>query len=76
MSKLVFKSGSDKLTKEVPASFFDFKIRSIDGNVVDFATYKDRKLIMIVNVACKWGLTSTNYKEMVKMHNEFQSKGF
>ena len=53
MSKLVFKSGSDTLTKEVPKSFFDFKIRNIDGNIVDFATYKDRKLIMIVNVACK-----------------------
>jgi glutathione peroxidase-family protein len=24
---------------------------------------------MVVNVACKWGLTSTNYKEMVKIHN-------
>ena len=53
ISKAVFKSGSDKLTKEVPPSFFDFKIKSIDGNIVDFETYRDRKLIMVVNVACK-----------------------
>ena len=53
LAKAVMKSGTDKLTKEVPANFFDFKIRNIDGNVVDFSTYKDRKLIMVVNVACK-----------------------
>jgi hypothetical protein len=24
---------------------------------------------LIVNVACKWGLTSSNYKLLTKMHN-------
>jgi hypothetical protein len=53
MSKLVFKKGSEGLTKEVPDSFFDFKVRNIDGNIVDFSTYKGNKVIMVVNVACK-----------------------
>ena len=76
IGKAFFKSGTDKLTTHVPDNFFDFKVKDIDGNVVDFAQYKDRKLIMVVNVACKWGLTSPNYKGMVKIHNEYQSKGF
>ena len=76
IAKAVMKTGADKLTKEVPPNFFDFKVKDIDGNVVDFAKYKDRKLIMVVNVACKWGLTSANYKGMVKMHNDLHSKGF
>ena len=51
--KLFSKKGQEKLTKKVPDNFFDFKMKDIDGDVVDFATFKDRKLIMCVNVACK-----------------------
>ena len=50
-------------------SFFDFKMEDIDGNIIDFEKFKSKKAIMVVNVACKWGLTSPNYKEMVKLHN-------
>ena len=53
IGKAFFKSGTDKLTTQVPENFFDFKVKDIDGNVVDFAQFKDRKLIMVVNVACK-----------------------
>ena len=53
INKAVFKSGSDKLTKEVPKSFYDFKVLDIDGNVVDFEKYREKKVIMVVNVACK-----------------------
>ena len=69
ISKAVFKSGSENLTKEVPKSFFDFKIRSIDGNVVDFGSFKGNKVFLVVNVACKWGLTSQNYKELTKLYD-------
>ena len=31
---------------------------------------------MVVNVACKWGLTSENYKEMVRVHEKLKGKGF
>ena len=31
---------------------------------------------MVVNVACKWGLTSDNYKEMVKAHHKWRDQGF
>ena len=53
ISKAVFKSGSEALTNEVPKSFFEFKIKDIEGNVVDFERYREKKVIMVVNVACK-----------------------
>ena len=36
MSKAVFKGGSNKISSEVPKSFFDLKAKDIDGHVVDF----------------------------------------
>lgn len=30
---------------------------------------------MIVNVACKCGLAANNYKEMVELNNELESRG-
>lgn len=76
ISKAIFKGGSNKISTEVPKNFFDLSAKDIDGKIVDFHKYQDKKVIMVVNVACKWGLTSPNYKEMVKMHNELSSRGF
>jgi glutathione peroxidase-family protein len=52
MGSVFFKSGKEKLAPNVQ-SFFDFKVNDITGKLVDFSTYKDRKAIMVVNVACK-----------------------
>lgn len=51
--ELFSKKGQEKLIKKVPDNFFDFNMKDINGDVVDFATFKDRKLIMCVNVASK-----------------------
>lgn len=54
LQKIVFKSGEDNLGKQgVPNSFFDFKIKDINGKVIDFSEFKKRKAILVVNVACK-----------------------
>ena len=75
MGSVFFKKGSEKLN--TPAqSFFDFKVKDITGKLVDFSTFKDKKAIMVVNVACKWGLTSSNYQAMVEMHKELSPQGF
>lgn len=34
-------------------SLFDFKINDINGKLVDFSIFKDKKAILIVNVASK-----------------------
>lgn len=54
IKKIIFKSGAEALpTSNIPKSFFDFKIKDIQGTLIDFNTYKNEKVIMVVNVACK-----------------------
>ena len=53
VSKAVFKSGSETLSKDIPKSFFDFKMKDISGDVVAFEKFRGKKVIMVVNVACK-----------------------
>jgi hypothetical protein len=53
MAKLIFKSGSEGLASKGGASFFDFKVRDIMGKDFDLNTLRNKKLIMVVNVACK-----------------------
>jgi hypothetical protein len=53
IQKLIFKSGSEGINKAVPASFFDFVVKDIRGKEFRFDSLRDRKLIMVVNVACK-----------------------
>lgn len=76
IAKLVFKSGKEQLKAPPTKGFFDFQIKDIRGKTIDFQSLRDRRLIMVVNVACKWGLTSENYKEMVKAHQMWKNKGF
>ncbi len=47
-----FKTGSDKLNNS-PTSFFDLKAKDIEGNIIDFSIYRNKKAILVVNVACK-----------------------
>jgi hypothetical protein len=53
IQKLVFKSGAEGLNKVVPPPFFDFVVKDIHGKDFRFDSLRDKKLIMIVNVACK-----------------------
>jgi glutathione peroxidase len=31
---------------------------------------------LVVNVACEWGLTQSNYKELAILHERYKSRGF
>lgn len=53
LAKLVFKSGKEQLKAPPVKGFFDFQIKDIRGKMLDFQALRDRKLIMVVNVACK-----------------------
>ena len=53
MAKLIFKSGSEGLAGKGGTSFFDFKVHDIMGKDYDLNTLRNKKLIMVVNVACK-----------------------
>jgi hypothetical protein len=52
-TKIFHKTGTDNFKDGGQKSFFDFKFRDIYGKIVDFNIFQERKLIMVVNVACK-----------------------
>jgi glutathione peroxidase len=54
------------------SSIYDFKMNSIDGELIDFSKYKG-KTLLIVNVASKCGYTP-QYADLEKLHEEHGSK--
>ena len=53
-----WKCGTDALEgPEECQSFFKFKVKDIQGQLIDFSTYKGKKVILVVNVASKCRLT-------------------
>lgn len=51
---------------------YDFKIKSLEGEEIDFKKYKG-KTLLIVNVASKCGYTP-QYGDLEKLHEDFGSK--
>lgn len=50
-------------------SVYDFKIQSLDGEMIDFSDYKGKKLL-IVNTASECGYTP-QYADLQQLHEEF-----
>ena len=53
-------------------SFYDFKLKAIDGKEIDFSTYKGKK-VLIVNTASECGYTP-QYDELEKLHETHGDK--
>jgi|SRR6218665_364452 len=53
-------------------SFYDFKMKAIDGKEIDFSTFKNKK-VLIVNTASECGYTP-QYTELQELHEKFGSK--
>ena len=58
--------------KAPSGSIYDFKIKSLDGDLIDFSKYKGKKLL-IVNTASKCGFTY-QYEGLQKLHEQFGDK--
>ena len=56
------------------AMVLDHKVKDIDGKDVDLSQYKG-KVVMIVNVASKCGLTP-QYKDLEEMYTKYKDQGF
>tara|TARA_X000000368_G_C22805488_1_gene612268 strand:+ start:118 stop:663 length:546 start_codon:yes stop_codon:yes gene_type:complete len=54
-------------------NFYDFKIESITGELINFKDYKD-KVILVVNTASYCGFTK-QYDELQKLWDLYKSKG-
>ena len=55
-------------------SFYDIKVKTIDGEDFDLSTFKGKKLL-VVNVASKCGLT-TQYKQLEELYKEYKNQNF
>jgi len=53
---------------------YDFTVKKINGDEISLEEYKD-KVLLIVNVASKCGLTATNYKELVELDEKYRDQG-
>ena len=53
--------------------FYDFKIKSISGGIIDFKNYKD-KAVLLVNTASFCGFTK-QYEELQKLWEKYETKG-
>lgn len=54
------------------SSIYDFKVEALDGSVIDFASYKGKK-ILIVNTASKCGYTP-QYEGLEELYKKYQDK--
>ncbi|KAI3453702.1 hypothetical protein Pfo_010365 [Paulownia fortunei] len=57
-----------------PQSVHDFTVKDAIGNDVDLRIYKG-KVLLIVNVASKCGLTNSNYTELTKLYEKYKDQG-
>ena len=53
--------------------FYDFKIESINGEIIELAEYKN-KVVLMVNTASYCGFTK-QYDDLQNLYDEYKSKG-
>lgn len=59
---------------QLAKSMYEFECKDIDGNPLKLDKYSNR-VCLIVNVACKWGFTGSNYTQLQDLHAKYSSNG-
>ncbi|XP_076885469.1 putative glutathione peroxidase 2 [Bidens hawaiensis] len=68
-------SSNNNMAEQTPKSVHDFTVKDIRGNEVSLSSYKG-KVLLIVNVASKCGLTESNYKELNILYQKYKDQDF
>ncbi|XP_066338000.1 probable glutathione peroxidase 2 [Miscanthus floridulus] len=74
---LVFRSltpAVPQMADDLPTSIYDITVKDIRGDDIKLSEYAG-KVLLIVNVASKCGLTSSNYKELNVLYEKYREKG-
>ncbi|TXG72865.1 hypothetical protein EZV62_001444 [Acer yangbiense] len=69
-----FSSKTIMAAQDAPKSIYDFSVKDISGNDVSLSEYRG-KVVLIVNVASKCGLTQSNYKELNVLYEKYKNEG-
>ncbi|PON68657.1 Glutathione peroxidase [Trema orientale] len=56
-------------------TLYDFTVKDIDGKETPLSKFKG-KVLLIVNVASKCGLTTGNYSELSHLYEKYKTQGF
>ncbi|XP_038688001.1 probable glutathione peroxidase 8 [Tripterygium wilfordii] len=59
---------------ENATSIYDFTVKDAAGNDVNLSTYRG-KVLLIVNVASKCGMTNSNYAELNQLYEKYKDQG-
>jgi glutathione peroxidase len=70
---LLFSASSTGVFSQVK-SFYDFKVKTLEGKEFDFSTLKGKK-VMIVNTASKCGFTP-QYKNLEELYKQYGGDNF
>ncbi len=63
---------ADALSNDDEKAFYQFEMKAINGQEIDFSQYKGKK-VLIVNVASKCGFTP-QYEQLQKLHEQYGDK--
>ena len=69
-----FKPQAQAQNKTMVTNFHDFSAPDIEGNIIDFASFKGKKLL-IVNTASKCGLTP-QYELLEELYHQYGGENF
>lgn len=68
----LFSFGKAQPLEAQTQSIYDFKVKSLDGGVIDFSAFKGKK-ILIVNTASKCGYTP-QYKQLEALYEKYKEQ--
>ena len=74
---ILFKNKGENVNFSEVNSFLDIVAKDIDGkDILMKDIMRNKKCVMVVNVASNCVFSKSNYTDMVQLHNKYKDHGF